>query len=161
MKNILINNPKITRDTQGTEYLFDLLKDCFEDTALNPTGVEVFSDMEKGVDKGDILANLYKYVVFIGDYFDLILGNNETANRRKKSPFDLFVHVTVDVENKKAKIHIYLDGSIFGLVAGSGYANIVSLIRTSFPFYSKIGYEVELKLFSLKEEDKNLYVEEE
>lgn len=151
MKNIFINNARIDRNHDEEDKLLERLRFRFGSSVISPTGVEVFSDAEPR----RLGAAVYDYIEFITEYFRLILSDNEVAEARKESPYALFVSLTLDTFSKKVRLHIYLDEAIFGLVAGSGYMNIVSLIRTSFPFYSKIGAEVELKLFSLEDSDSN------
>lgn len=158
MKNIFINNPKIVRDEESSEKLKKLFENRFGYSAFYIEGTEVFSDIGYDEFKNVIsrkqektMDALIQYSAFIGEYINQILFENETAEKRKSSPYSIFVSLTVDFQYSKARIHFYLDGDIFGLVAGSGYSNITSFIRTSFPIFSKIGADVEVKLFSLSE----------
>ena len=155
MKNICINNPKITRDPAFSQQMSEALREQYDDSVLTLKGVEVFSDAiypSKEPRQDKISQVFIQYTAFIREYLDLILFDNEIAEQRKQSPYSFFVSLTVDFQNSKAKLHFYLDGDIFGLVAGSGYVNIVNFIRTSFPIFSKISTDVELKLFSFSED---------
>lgn len=152
MKNIFINNPKITRDQDTTYKLQQALQQKFRNSAFHIEGAEVFSDIQYNnlSDRQEkTLNSILQYVLFVAEYINQILYDNETAERRKASPYALFISIIIDFKNLKSKIHFYLDGNILGLVAGSGYSNISSLIKTSFPIYSKMGADVEFKLFPL------------
>lgn len=157
MKNIFINNPKIVRNPDISQRLTSALQDRFQDSVLWTTGAEVFSDAKientTFAQQNKKIDALISYTVFIGEYLDQILSDNDVAEARKPSPYDIFVSLTIDLQYSKAKLHFYLDGDIFGLVAGTGYANLVNFIRISFPIYSKIGLDVEMKLFSLSVKD--------
>lgn len=159
MKDILINNPEIKRDTQFTDRLEFILKNKFKRSSLWIKGVEILTDIQyKMTDRPftirqkNISQAFLNYTVFLADYINLVLFNNELAEERKSGPYDIFFSLTIDSKSSKAKVHIYLDSDIFGLIAGSRYINLINLIRASFPIFSKIGFEVELKLFSLQEE---------
>jgi len=158
MKDILINNPNIGRDAQFAKRLDFLLRGKFKKSALWIKGVESFSNISYNVagrpvnsKQHNLLQAFTQYSIFLADYVNLVLFNNELAEQRKSGPYDIFFHLTVDVEEYKAKVHIYLDSDIFGLIAGSKYINLINIIRASFPIFSKIGFEVELKLFSIQE----------
>lgn len=155
MKNIFINNPKITRDEISSQKMFQYLKNKFEkNSALFVEGAEVFSDMshlKEDIEQEKDLNVLIQYSAFIGDYLNLILFENDIAEKKKPSPYSIFSHLTIDFKFSKAKLYFYIDESIFGLIAGSGYSNIVNLIRTSFPIFNKIGADVEVKFFSLSD----------
>ena len=83
------------------------------------------------------------------DYFDMILNNNAFSEQRKLGPYETFTSITLDTENRKAKFYFHLDGDIFGVVVGAQYINISSLIKASFPVFSKIGMDIEVKVFPL------------
>lgn len=159
MKDILINNPEIRRDTQFTDRLEYILKNKFKRSSLWIKGVEILTDIQyKMTDRPftirqkNISQAFLNYTIFLADYVNLVLFNNELAEERKSGPYNIFFSLTIDSRGSKAKVHIYLDSDIFGLIAGSRYINLINLIRASFPIFSKIGFEVELKLFSLQEE---------
>jgi len=160
MKDILINNPDISRDNSFSERLEGILKNKFKRSALWIKGAEVFSDIQYKIGNrpatatyNNIFQSFLNYTVFLAEYTNLVLFNNELAEERKSGPYDIFFNLTIDSQGSKAKIHIYLDSDIFGLIAGSRYINLINLIRASFPIFSKLGFEIELKLFSLQEEN--------
>lgn len=170
MKNIFINNKNISRDSNASQEILENLEDHFTHSALNITGVEVFSDLKYDT-HGNLLSDkqikmfqaLNEYSLFIGQYLKLILSDNELAEGRSPSPYDVYVSLTLDAAGHKAKMHFYLDGEIFGLVAGSGYINIVNFIRASFPIFNKIGVDIEFKLFPItfdaeSEDSEDVYV---
>jgi hypothetical protein len=161
MKDILINNPQISRDLNFSNRLEFLLKNKFKRSSLWIKGVEVFSDIKYNTAARPSNARLNSaaqafthYSLFVAEYINLILYNNTLAEERKSGPYDIFFSINLDAEGRKTKLHIYLDSDIFGLIAGAKYCNLISLIRASFPIFSKIGFEVEVKLFSLQEKQK-------
>ncbi len=154
MKNILINNPKVTRDFSSTSYLQDCLINRFFESSLDTKSCEFMSDIPEEASESQILIieSVSQYCLWILGYFDIILRDNDLAKSRKDPKYPAFTSITVDSENRKARIHFYLDGDVFGLVVGSGYVNIASLIKASFPIFSKIGMDVEVKIFPLEAE---------
>lgn len=155
MKNLLINNPKVCRDESSLLYLQDWIKDRFFESSLNTENCcEFLSDLPTEITpkQSIILEAIAQYCLWILGYFDIILKDNDLAKTRKIAPYSIFTSVTLDYENKKSRIHFYLDGEVFGLVVGSGYVNIASLIKASFPIFSKIGLDVEVKIYPLESE---------
>lgn len=154
MKNILISNPKVTRDTNSTTYLQECLRDRFFESSLDTKSCEFLSDIPEEANSQQLLVieAIAQYSLWILGYFDIILRDNDLAKARKAPPYNTFTSITADSANRKARIHFYLDGEIFGLVVGSGYVNIASLIKASFPIFSKIGMDVEVKIFPLEAE---------
>ena len=154
MKNILINNPKVTRDSITTSYFQECLQDRFFESSLDTKSCEFLSDIPENANSQQVLIieAITQYSMWILGYFDIILKDNDLAKSRKEPKYSTFTSITADVANLKARIHFYLDGDVFGLVVGSGYVNIASLIKASFPIFSKIGMDVEVKIFPLEAE---------
>lgn len=159
MKNILINNPKVIRDEKRSEAILQSLRERFDPLSIVPEGFELISDVPVLPTEMQICAieTIHEYVTWVLSYFNMILHNNVAADEKKKGPYGTFTSITLDTQNSKGKFYFYLDGDIFGLVVGSSYVNITSIIKASFPIFSKLDMDVEVKLFSLSEPEKDVF----
>lgn len=158
MKNIFINNPKMTRSDSLIKFFNSRLSPQYQDSVIDYKGCEVFSDFTSEVSKSgkdkDFFESLSSYFQFVLDYAYNIFVNNNMVLERKEPPYEAKIQCFLDVAGKQGKLYFYFDGDIFGLLVGSSHVNIGNLIKTSFPIFSKLGMEIEIKVFSTKAKEK-------
>ncbi|MFA5071049.1 MAG: hypothetical protein WC511_01610 [Candidatus Pacearchaeota archaeon] len=159
MKHILINNPNVVRSENIGTHLLEDLKKSFEKKSIELEGLEFCTDISNPMtdDQEIILETVKDYIYWVQLYFSMILHKNETAIEKKQGNFKTFVSAHIDTQNRKGKLYFYLSGEVFGLVVGSSYSNITALIKSSFPIFSKMDLDIEIKIFSLQDETTNIF----
>jgi hypothetical protein len=117
--------------------------------------VNLVSDNDYVERDRDIIAfeNIKHLTNFIIHYVFNILLNNEAAKERKKSPYDINLVQKVSFCEKKFQLYIFLDDSIFGLVVGHKFGNILKLIQCLFPLIAKTDFLNEVRFFPISRQD--------
>lgn len=109
-------------------------------------------DMISGLDvkSFDNIKHLTNFIVY---YVFNILLNNKAARDRKISPYEINLIQKISFEEKKFQLYIFLDDSIFGLVVGAKFGNVLNLIQCLFPLIAKTDFLNEVRFFPISREE--------
>lgn len=126
-----LNNIEIIQDTL-------VLRECV-----------IFTDNFKDNNRLIDIDNIEDIAVFVFLYIASVLKNNDMAKQHKNAPYDTFLKQKVDFEHKICQSYFYVDDSIFGVIVGSKFGNVIKLVEASFPIMSKLPYDIELRFFPI------------
>lgn len=93
--------------------------------------------------------NINNFLVFLVLYLFNILHNNGAAVQRKKPPYDVIIKAKICFKTKQFQYKLFIDDFIFGLVIGSKFKNVISLIQTLFPVSAKMDLSNEIRFFPI------------
>jgi hypothetical protein len=115
--------------------------------------VVLFSDIEEEtiIDTSEFedIKHLTNFILY---YVYNILLNNAAAKQRKRSPYDINLVQKLSFTEKKFQLYIFLDDAVFGLVVGTRFKNILSLIQSIFPLIAKTDFLNEIRFFPCSRE---------
>ena len=110
---------------------------------------DIPSDSDLTVEEFKEYENIEYFINFIMDYLFNILAHNSAVSQRKDPPYDVILMPKVSFEEKKFQLYLFLDDKIFGLVVGTKFKNVLSLIQCIFPIMGKTNFSSEIRFFPI------------
>jgi hypothetical protein len=149
MKRVVFLDSIVT-DNQTQQTVCDFLNNSFPDNIFNFNTIEVKTELPETKNYtvvGNSLYSMLFFIEFVLKFTYNLLYNSNAATNIKPQPYDISLEVCIDFENRKFRLHVFVDDDIYGLVVGKKYIYVRNLIQCMLPIMSKIKYDGEVRFF--------------